>query len=254
MQPIRNAITFLELLLNKLRFRTFRGQLLADFTPDPLQLLLQLEQHVSSLTPVTFAQWVDLPANHPRLPTKKKELLLRWALIQKSWDSAAHTFIPYSITAYEGFCTSCLAAPKNFQSFLRTPCRSHKMDRANDAIRLRMLQLHKCISQAHLTAGGVNPPYALFLCPVGRNEFLFLLSFTRRYPRFWWNLTTHCQLASLQVIVPLSGTPPLVPFCAVPNGITSNLTDGLLAVLLAALYIFAADLFFLCTVYILRAG
>ena len=82
MQPIRNAITFLELLLNKLRFRTFTGQLLADFTPDPLQLILQLEQQVSLLTPIAFAQCVDLPANHPRLPTKKKELLLRWALIQ----------------------------------------------------------------------------------------------------------------------------------------------------------------------------
>ena len=253
MQPIRNAITFLELLLNKLRFRTFTGQLLADFTPDPLQLILQLEQQVSLLTPIAFAQYVDLPANHPRLPTKKKELLLRWALIQQSWDTAAHTFVPYSITAFEGFCTSGLAAPRNFQSFLRTPCASHRMDRANDAIRLRMLQLHNNIRKAQLTAGGVNPPYKLSHCCEGHG-FPFIWPFSLCLPRFWWNFTPPCPFSPKHFIAFKSCIPLTAQLFIVPNDPTHNPNADLLAVLHPALYIPAADLFLICTVYSLGAG
>ena len=50
MRPIQNAITFLEQLLNKLRFQAFPIHLLPDFTPDPQQLIHDLEQQVNLLT------------------------------------------------------------------------------------------------------------------------------------------------------------------------------------------------------------
>ena len=241
MQPILNAINFLELLLNKLRFRSFRGHLLPDFTPDPLQL----EQHATLLTPATFAQWVDLPENHPRLATKKKELLLRWALLQKSWDSAAHTFIPYSVAACEGYCTSCLAAPKNFQSFLRTPCGSHRMDSVNNAIRLRMLHLHKLIANAHLTAGDLNSSDPAHFSTVG----MFSPFHCSICPPFDAKINWSLSGVSFNLIFLFEN------LCHIaPNALAPNALHDTLGCLPPALYILPVDLAFSCTVYSLRAG
>ena len=247
MQPILNAINFLELLLNKLRFRSFRGHLLPDFTPDPLQLILQLEQHATLLTLGTFAQWVDLPENHPRLPTKKKELLLRWALIQKSWDSAAQTFIPYSVTAFEGYCTSCLAAPKNFQSFLRTPCGSHRMDSVNNAIRLRMLQVHKNIANASLTAGDAGSSDLAHFFHVSIH-FHFDCS---TCPLFDAKLSSSCHGSSCNLILPSHS---FTESHIASIDLAPNASLDILGCVPEALYIFAAGFVFFCTVYRLRAG
>ena len=158
MEPILNTIAFLELLFNRLKFCTFQGKLLHDFTPDPGSLMQSLEDQISRFDCNTFASNVGLAVHHPKLPTKRKELLLRWELMQKSWDGAAHTFIPYSLIAKDGFCASCLTAPKNFQSFLRTPCSQHRMDVANDVLRRRFLALHKRIQTAPLVSSDPHLP------------------------------------------------------------------------------------------------
>ena len=159
MEPILNTISFLELLFNRLKFCTYSGHLLHDFTPDPALLIQELEDHIASFDCNSFAECIGLAANHPKIPTKKKELLLRWELIQKSWDGAAHTFLPYSLIARDGFCTSCLAAPKNFQAFLRTPCSHHRMDTANDKLRRRFLALHKLVQTAPLVSNESSLPH-----------------------------------------------------------------------------------------------
>ena len=153
MEPIFNTIVFLEHLLNRLKFHTFQGKLLDDFTPDPDSLLQALEDQIPTFDCNSLASHFGLAVSHPKLPIKRKELLLRWELMQRSWDGAAHTFLPYSLFAKDGFCTSCFAAPKNFQSFLRTPCSQHRMDTANDQFRRRFLALYKHIRNAPLTNG-----------------------------------------------------------------------------------------------------
>ena len=158
MEPILNTIAFLEHLFNRLKFYTFQGKLLHDFTPDPDSLIQALEDQITKLDCNTFASSLGLAVHHPKIPTKRKELLLRWELMQRSWDGAARTFLPYSLIAKDGFCTSCLAAPKNFQSFLRTPCSQHRMDTANDELRRRFLALYKKIRNAPLISSDPHLP------------------------------------------------------------------------------------------------
>ena len=205
-----------------------------------------LEQQAQSLNPTVFAEWVALPPAHPRLPTKRKDLLLRWALIQKSWDTAAHTFIPYSLIANEGFCTSCLAAPKNFQSFLRTPCALHKMDSANDALRCRLLAVHKNIQNAQLTAGVIRPPFLPVSVHCGCLGFdsprdSHFLTFNTSF------LRSSCCLSSIHAsIAPNLHLAPNLPVLCSEDVLWHAL--GCVALSYSCTYSLS------CTVYILRAG
>ena len=96
-----------------MRLIDYKDPCLDNPLDDPAALVAELQAQAALIDNDYFAEMVQLPVSHPKLPAKLRECRLRWQLIMSNWRNSTHTFIPFGLDLISRCCFSCQAAPSN---------------------------------------------------------------------------------------------------------------------------------------------
>ena len=168
-QPFFDVQVFLERLEVSIRFLHFPHPLSDSGLPVLDDVLDVLRTSAQSLSHSTFAGLLGVSPDFPRLAVKHKDCLLRWKLLLHNRQHKGHAFVPATLLATDGYCVNCRVRPKDFQSFLRRPCKAPVLSSELSTARAALLEFPQALSSLSLLGGwapvftGFGPFFPLLL-------------------------------------------------------------------------------------------